>query len=256
MLISYGYKLSPSRNQAATMERHVEMLRLQYNFRIRERSEAYEQVSRPILGNYCDIRTQVECCPLTCSVSKNALYGDPWTSSGKKRSALAQQDADLPSLKRERPWYASIQHHVLQQMLRQVDNAFQRFFLGEAKYPKTKRRGKFRSFTYPPGDVRFQGSKVRLPSIGWMKFFQSRPFPDGFAVRSVTVRRKADGFYISVRLQNDSSHKHALPGDVKTAIGADLGISKLVSLSNGETIANPRFAQRNERRRKILHRPC
>lgn len=193
MLISYTYKLDPSRNQAATMENHVEMLRLQYNFRIRERTEAYEQSSRPVLGDYCIINTQAECCPLTCSVSKNALYGEPWTSKGKKRTALAQQDADLPNLKKERPWYGQIQHHVLQQMLRRVDDAFQRFFKGEGKYPHTKRRGKFRSFSYPPGDVRLQGNKVRLPGIGWMRFFQSRLFPDGFTLRSVTVRSLCRG---------------------------------------------------------------
>lgn len=33
-----------------------------------------------------------------------------------------------------------------------------------------------------------------------------------------------------------------------------MGIAKLVSLSNDETIPNPRFAQKAERRRKILHR--
>ena len=253
MLIAYTYKLSPSERQTATMESHIEMLRLQYNFRIRERREAYEQASCPVLGNYCDIKTEAECCPLTCSVSKNALYGEPWTPKGKKRSALAQQDADLPNLKRARPWYSDIQHHVLQQMLRQVDNAFQQFFKKEAKYPKTKRRGKFRSFTYPPGDVRFQGNKVRLPGIGWMRFFQSRQFPDGFDVRSVTVRRKADGWYMSVRLQDDSVPSPISPSNVLVAIGADLGINKLVSLSNNETIPNPRFAQKAERKRKILH---
>lgn len=89
MLIAYTYKLFPSDSQMARMESHIEMLRLQYNFRVRERSEAYEQESRPVLGNYCDIRTEAECCPLTCSVSKNALYGEPWTPKGKKRSALA-----------------------------------------------------------------------------------------------------------------------------------------------------------------------
>lgn len=42
--------------------------------------------------------------------------------------------------------------------------------------------------------------------------------------------------------------------EVKTAIGVDLGIAKLASLSTGETIPNPRFAIDTERRRKILHR--
>ena len=139
-------------------------------------------------------------------------------------------------------------------MLRRVDEAFQRFFKGLGGYPKTKRRGRFRSFSYPPGDVRFEGNRVRLPGIGWMCYFQSRPFPDGFAVRSVTVRRKADGWHMSVRLQDDSVPELHILREVKTAIGVDLGIAKLASLSTGVTIPNPRFAQKAERRRKRLHR--
>ena len=259
MLIAYNYKLDPSSNQSVTIEKHIEMLRLQYNFRLRERTEAYEQAARPTMGNYCDIKTQAECCSLTCSVSKSALYGNPWkinplTGEAKKRSANAQQDADLVNLKAERPWYGQIQHHVLQQMLRRVDEAFQRFFKGLGGYPNPKRRGKFRSFSYPPGDVRFDCNRVRLPGIGWMRFFQSRPFPDGFKIRSVTVRRKADGWYLSVRLQDDRVPTAPSPNEVKTAIGVDLGIAKLVSLSTGENIPNPRFGQKVERKRKILHR--
>jgi putative transposase len=254
MLVAYTYKLSPSRQQVLVMDKHLEMLRLQYNFRIRERTEAYEQASAPVLGNYCDLRTKAECCPLTCSVSKNALYGDPWTSKGKKRSALAQQDADLPNLKRERPWYKSIQHHVLQQMLRRVENAFQRFFKGEGGYPKLKRRSKYRSFSYPPGDVRFQGNKVRLPGIGWCRFFQSRSFPDGFTTRTVTVKKKADGWYLSVQLSDQTVPETPTPDTVHAAIGVDLGIKKLASVSNGDLIANPQFGKKAQRRRQLLSR--
>lgn len=254
MLIAYSYKLDPSGSQKAVLEKHVEMLRLQYNFRIRERSQAYEQAKSPVLGNYCDLVTQAECCPLTCSVSKNALYGYPWTSKGKKRSALAQQDADLPNLKRERPWYGQIQHHVLQQMLRRVDDAFQRFFRGEAGYPKPKRRSKFRSFSYPPGDVRFLANRVRLPGIGWMKFFQSRKIPDGFVVKTVTVRSKADGWHISVRLEDNSVPTTPTPDAVKSAIGVDVGIVKLASIDTGEIIPNPGFLKSSSRRRRILHK--
>jgi putative transposase len=254
MLVAYTYKLSPSDQQLLVMEKHLEMLRLQYNFRIRERTEAYSQVSCPILGNRSDLRTKAECCPLTCSVSKNALYGDPWTSKGKRRGALAQQDADLPNLKRERPWYKAIQHHVLQQMLRRVDNAFQRFFKGEGGYPKPKRRGKYRSWSYPPGDVRIEGNKVRLPGIGWCKFFQSRAFPDGFATRTVTVRKKADGWYIAVQLLDESVPEAPTTGAVQTAIGVDLGIRKLASVSTGGLIANPQYGKKAQRRRQLLSR--
>ncbi|HLO87712.1 MAG TPA: transposase [Nostocaceae cyanobacterium] len=236
------------------MERWLHLLRLQYNFRVRERTEAYEQAKAPLMGNYCVIATQAECCPLTCSVSKGALYGNPWTTKGKKRSPLAQQDANLVDLRTERPWYGEIYYHVLQQMLKQVDKAFERFFQGLGKYPKTKRRGKFRSFTYPSGDVSFKGNKVRLPGIGWLKFFQSRPFPPDFKIRSVTVRKKADGFYISVLLQDETVPNTPAPQHVQTALGADVGINKLISLSTGETIANPRFYKKMERKRSRLNR--
>jgi putative transposase len=62
MQVAYSYKLSPSRQQSLAMEKHLEMLRLQFNFRVRERSEAYEQALAPKLGNYCDWKTQAECC--------------------------------------------------------------------------------------------------------------------------------------------------------------------------------------------------
>ncbi|MCF2147583.1 transposase [Desmonostoc muscorum LEGE 12446] len=236
------------------MERWLHLLRLQYNFRVTERTQAYEQAKAPVMGNYCIIQTQAECCPLTCSVSKGALYGNPWSTKGKKRSPLAQQDANLVDLKKERPWYGEVCYHVLQQMLKQVDAAFVRFFKGLGKYPKTKRRGKFRSFTYPAGDVGFKGKKVRLPGIGWMQFFQSRPFPLGFKIRSTTVRKKADGFYLSVLLMDDTVPNLPAPQQIQAALGVDLGIKKLVSFSNGETIVNPRFYKLVERKRSRLHR--
>ena len=254
MQIAYTYKLSPSCQQLLVMAHHLEMLRLQYNYRIRERTEAYEQASQPKLGNYCELRTGAECCPLTSSVSKKALHGSPWKTNGKRRSALAQQDADLPNLKRERPWYGAIQHHVLQQMLRRVENAFERFFKGEGGYPKPKRTGKYRSWSYPPGDVRFTGNKVRLPGIGWCRFFQSRVFPDGFAVRTVTVRRKADGWYISVQLSDETVPDMPTPDTVKSAVGVDLGIKKLASVSTGDLIANPQYSKKAQRRRQLLAR--
>ncbi|MBD1878389.1 RNA-guided endonuclease TnpB family protein [Coleofasciculus sp. FACHB-T130] len=259
MFASFVYKLKPSPRQAATMERWLDMLRGQYNFRLKERIEAYEQVRSPILGNYCDIKSQAECCPLTCSVSKSTLYGSPWktdkkTGAGKRRSAWEIQSADLVRLKQERPWYKEMSCVVLQQMLRQLDTAFQNFFEQGRGYPRFKPRNCFKSFTYSPGAVKFKGNAAYLPGIGWMKFFQSRSFPDGFAQRSVTVRKKADGWYISVRLQDDTVPETPLPNQVKTAVGVDLGIKKLMSLSTGETVPNPEFYRQQERRRRIRQR--
>lgn len=77
-----------------------------------------------------------------------------------------------------------------------------------------------------------------------MGYHNSRPFPDGFQVKSVTVRKKASGWYISVR-KIDKSVPNSVPaielkGNLRL-IGIDLGIRILASVSDGSRIENPRF---------------
>lgn len=232
------------------------MLRAQYNFCLRDRIESYEQVKAPVLGEYCRLDNQSWCCPLTCSVNKTASIGYPWKNNGKRRNALEQHDANLPELKKERPWYKSIHANVLQMNLRRLNEAFQNFFEQGRGYPKFKTKSKFRSFSYKPGDVQIEGNWVNFPKLGKMRFYNSRVIPDGFELRTVTLRLKSDGWYMSVRIEDKSvpSLPETNVSDIKTAIGVDLGIRKLASISNGELLPNPQFSKQSERRRAIRQR--
>lgn len=255
MIIAYKYKIHPNTSQKAIMENWLNMLRSHYNYCLRDRINSYEQVSQPKLGNYCDIRTKAECCPLTCSISKNSGMGEPFKTNGKKRSAYEMQSSELPILKKARQWYQQIHSTVLQQSLRRLNAAFHNFFSGRG-YPKFKTRQKFRSFNYPPNQVKVETNRIYLPNIGWMGFFNSRSIPDGFCLKGVTVRQKADGWYVALTLE-DKSIPEPQPKDleqVKTVIGADLGVKKLISLSNGETIANPQFEKKLEKRKTLRQR--
>ncbi|NEQ85719.1 MAG: transposase [Moorea sp. SIO2I5] len=253
MQLGYVYKLIPNLQQEATMSRWLDMLLAQYNYLLRDRNDSYEQVKSPKMGDYCDLRNHGEACPLTCSVNKSSSIGYPWKKSQKnpsakptlreRRSAYEIQSSTLPILKKERPWYKTINSTVLQQMLRQLDTAFSNFFKGEAKYPKPKRRSRYRSFKYAPGQVKLDGNRIYLPGIGWMRFHNSRPIPEGFTMKSVTVRRKSRGWFVSIQIENKSvplppvkSAGEIRPNHVR---GCDLGIRKLVSTSDGETIQNP-----------------
>lgn len=236
------------------------MLRAQYNWRLEERIKAYEQCC--IEGEYCDIRTKTHKYPYACSLSKGALYGeffkyDEKNEQHKRRSAFEVQCANLTDLKQQRPWYKKVYSSVLQQCLKQLNEAFNNFFGQGRGFPKFKRRSDYKSFTYPQ-NVKFDNGFVFLPGIGWMKYHDSRPIPDGFKVKSVTVRKKATGWYMSVRLEDKSIPEPVAPevGDSTRVLGADVGIAKLVSLSTGETIANPRFrfSRGTERRHRIRHR--
>ncbi len=231
------------------------MLRSHYNFCLRDRIEAYEQVKSPKLGNYSDLKTKSTCCPLTCSISNKSQLGEAFKKSGKKRNAYEMQSSELPFLKQARPWYKSIHSTVLQQNLRRLKTAFENFFDGRG-YPKFKTRQRFKSFSYAPNQVKLEGNKIYLPSIGWMRFFKSRNIPDGFQLKTVTVRQKADGWYISIRIESKDIPQ-SKPKDleqIKTGVGIDLGIKKLVALSNGELIENPQFEKRLSKRKTIRQR--
>ncbi|CCQ70423.1 Transposase, IS605 OrfB [Crocosphaera watsonii WH 0402] len=165
------------------------------------------------------------------------------------------QSSELPVLKKARPWYKAIYSSVLQQNLRRLDVAFKNFFDGRG-YPKFKTRQRFKSFSYPPNQVKLESNKIYLPSIGWMRFFKSRNIPDGFNLKTVTISLKADGWYVSIRIENKDVPQ-SKPKDLKqvqAVVGCDLGIKKLLALSNGELIENPQFEKRQSRRKAIRQR--
>ena len=239
MILAYKYKLRVSSSQEIIMTNWLSMLRSHYNFCLRDRIEAYEQVKSPKLGNYSDLKKKALCCPLTCSISNKSQLGEPFKKTGKKRNAYEMQSSELPVLKKARPWYKAIYSSVLQQNLRRLDVAFKNFFDGRG-YPKFKTRQRFKSFSYPPNQVKLESNKIYLPSIGWMRFFKSRNIPDGFNLKTVTISLKADGWYISIRIENKDVPQ-SKPKDLKqvqAVVGCDLGIKKLLALSNGELIEN------------------
>ncbi|MDY6901040.1 MAG: transposase [Cyanobacteriota bacterium] len=227
------------------------------------------------MGNYSRLSTQGECCPLTCSVNKSATIGYPWSKAGKRRSAGMQQDAYLPEMKAGRPWYKQINADVLQMNIRRLNDAFSRFFDGQGGYPRFKNKSKFRSFSYKPKQVKIEnnkvaecdrtrsslsrtqaGSAVYLPGIGWMRFYLSRPLPIGFEIRTVTIRHKSEGWYMSVRLENKDVPV-LMPIDtsqVTKVVAADVGIRKLAALNTGELIPNPQFSKKVARRKRIRQR--
>lgn len=245
MQVSYQYKLRPNDAQSAQMDEWISMLRSLYNWMLADRIDGYYQTF--IMGDYCDIRTKAEISPLTCSLSKNTNLHNPWKKPDKdqkvrKRSASLMQDAYLPELKKARPWYGTIYSTVLQMLIKRLDTAYEGFFKHGRGFPRFQNRSTFRSFQYKPGDAKIDGNRIYLPGIGWMRFFNSRPIPPGFEIRTVTVRRKVDGWYASILIRDDSVPQTPAPKEIKTIVGVDMGLTKLAHLSDDSDFDNPRPA--------------
>jgi len=101
--------------------------------------------------------------------------------------------------------------------------------------------------------VKIQGSKIYLPKLGWMRFYNSRPIPNGFTIKACTVRKRQNGWYISVRIENKSVPDYTTKPfkDVVKVIGCDMGLTKLVHLSDGTQIENPKFSTTKKAKRTL-----
>jgi putative transposase len=250
MLLGYVYKLRPNSQQSIRMDCWLNLLRGSYNWSLADRINTYEQ--RLIQGEYCDLRTKAIACPLTCCVTKGGATGEPWRDNGKRRSAGEIQITALPQLKEARPWYKDVDSTVLQQNVKRLDKAYENFFKEGRGHPKFKNRSTMRSFTFTTG-VKLKGNKIYLPKLGWMRYYNSRPIPEGFKIKSVTVRKKTSGWFVSIRIEDASIPAFPVKSteEIETLVGLDMGLGKLVYCSDGSVINNPRFGT-NKKTRRLL----
>jgi putative transposase len=180
-------------------------------------------------------------------------------------SASGIQSKRTTQLRAENPYFGRVNADVLQGNLAKLDAAFTGFWQHKRGFPAYRVGATFNSFQYKPGDVIFTinrngprtklgkrkrcYSHVYLPGLGKMRFLDSREIPESANIRTVTVKREADGFYISVLLDLDVELPAVEDREIKSSVGIDVGINKLVSLSDGSFIENPRFATNKKTRR-------
>src|SRR4028119_1457449 len=71
--------------------------------------------------------------------------------------------------------------------------------------PRFKGRNRYRTFAYQrvkPDCI--QGNRIELPKLGKIKFIQHRPVPNGFTIKRALATLKADGWYVTLTLEDAS----------------------------------------------------
>jgi putative transposase len=167
----------------------------------------------------------------------------------RKSVTYYEQQNDLPEIKAEiRQEYRDIAAHVLQDVLRRLDKAFQNFFRrcknGEkAGLPRFQGRNRYRSFTYPDGaGWKRDGTTLHLTKIGRAKVKLHRPIEG--KIKTVTIKREVDQWYVTFSCEVQA--QSPLPVSYED-VGIDLGVSHLATLSNGEMIEHPRYYRKAKR---------
>jgi putative transposase len=233
MKLAYQYKLLPTDEQRCRMDKWLDMLRCQYNYLLADRFDWWEM-------NRCP----VDACPLVCSLAEPREQPEYY---GQKRS--------LVSLKQEREWYCDIHADVLQDMVKRVDLALARFIKGDKNgkcsgKPRFKGKNRYRTFAYQrvkPDCI--EGNQVTLPKLGEVKFIQHRRIPDGFTIKRALVTKKADGWYVTLTLEDKSIPELPeieIEPTESNSIGVDAGLEYFVACSDGTTKQPPKFYRQAE----------
>jgi len=156
----------------------------------------------------------------------------------------------LSDMKKEREWLNESYSQVLQQTLRDLDQALKNCFRSNFGFPKYKSKYSLRdSFRYVQ-HVTLQGTKrVRLPKIGDVKISLHRKLPNH---TSATILQKGNKWYISFVVEVSEPRTQEQPKqEIKKIIGVDLNSSH-TALSTSELISNPKPAK--AKRKQIVAR--
>jgi putative transposase len=140
---------------------------------------------------------------------------------------------------------------VLQDILIRLDKAFKNFFRrvnrGEKPgYPRFKSKDRFNSFTFPQSGFKIKRGKVILSKICAIKLIQHREIPKEGKIKTCAIKRDVDQWYASfvVELPDVKIEKK----EIKSAVGVDVGLNEIATLSTGEKIQNPQWFRKSEKK--------
>jgi len=169
----------------------------------------------------------------------------------KKSLSLYDTHNLLTKWKKDSVHWNSVYSQVLTNVQVRVDLAYKAFFRRvKAKqtpgFPRFKGKGRYDSFTFPQASnqgAKIVGGGLRLSKIGIISTVFHRPVQG--KIKTITIRKSSTNkWYAYINVEIDPVR---LPAN-DLAVGIDLGIKTFAVLSNGETVPNPRFFKRSEKK--------
>ncbi|MFD3919250.1 RNA-guided endonuclease InsQ/TnpB family protein [Streptomyces sp. NPDC058595] len=208
---AFKYRFYPTGAQAAELSRTFGCVRKVYNMALAARTEAWARQERVNYNQTSALLTE-------------------WKKTGEL--AYLNEVSSVP----------------LQQALRHLQVAFTNFFGKRAKYPRFKsRKNSRKSAEYTTSAFRFREGKLTLAKMTQpLDIVWSRTLPEGSKPSTVTVSQDAAGrWFVSLLVEDPAIQP--LPGN-GNAVGIDVGLSHLLTLSTGEKVVNPRHERRDRRK--------
>ena len=169
------------------------------------------------------------------------------------------------TLKYEAVFLQEIDSIVIRQSLFNLDNAYKRLFNKTGGYPKFKSKYNRNSYNttavyknykdkeYCNIELDLTNRQIKLPKLKWVKVRGYRNINNiNGKIKSATISREPNGkYYVSVLYEMYDILPEIKP---RTIVGIDLGVKKLLTLSDGTTYDNNKYIDKYEKRIKRKQR--
>ncbi len=201
MLLNYQYRAYPDTNQKLELNTWLRICQYWYNKQLGDRFDWWENNRNSI--NACSI--------ISCSLPE--LRENPNFYSQKKQLPIIKQDLLRVGHSGELLDFSRVPSQTLQDVSKRVDLAFSRFVKGDSNgnrsgKPRFKNAARYRT-------MRIEGQAINVECVknnwlflsfskldGWVKVRLHRPVPNGFTIKNTLLTSKADGWYITICLED------------------------------------------------------
>ena len=243
MILAHKIALDPNDKQRSYFMRASGTARFAYNWALGEWRRQYQAGERP---SDVSLRRQL-------NALKREQY--PWMFDVTKCAAqeavidLGAAFRGFPKKRRGQgspPWAGDLSRFYAHRR-----TPSEMVFEKRGAYPRFKKKGVRDRFcaANETGTFRCDGRRIKLPVIGWVRLREAVRFSG--PLKRVTVSREADRWFASVSVDMPDLQPVAQP---IAAVGVDLGITTLATLSQGEPIPGPKAHTALLKRLRRSHR--
>ena len=156
--------------------------------------------------------------------------------AGEKPTAFKLKK-QINAIRREQfPWTWEVTKNASDQPILDLGKAFTAFFEGRARRPRFKSKKRSKASFYLAND-QFEVGDHRLwvPKLGWVNMAENVRFKG--KVTGARITKTADWWFVSLTVEIPET----LPEKRQAAVGIDVGLNRLATLSTGEGYENQAF---------------
>ncbi|AMN31130.1 transposase [Clostridium perfringens] len=202
---AYKIEINPTDEQKSKIHRTIGVSRFIYNFYIAHNKEVYEKEGKFVSG-------------MDFSKWLNNEY--------------------IPN-NQDKKWIKEVSSKATKQAIMNGDKAFKDFFKGTKGFPKFKKRKNQDVKAYFPKnnktDWTLERHRVKIPTLGWIRFKEFGYIPTNSVVKSGTVSQKSNRYYVSILVEEDDIQ---IFDPINEGIGIDVGIKDFAICSDGVKFKN------------------